>query len=77
MNKTESTIHRIRFYCSPEVMEKLTAYDGTLIESKVKRVLTGHENQKNILCQFTTMNCGKVTAQQRLITYLINSLTNE
>jgi hypothetical protein len=55
-------------------MEKLVNYDGSLIESKVKRVLTGSDDQVNITCQFSTANCGKVVAQQRLINFLINAL---
>lgn len=49
-NKYEN--HRIRFYCDHETMEKLVNYDGSLIESKVKRVLTGSDEQVNITCQF-------------------------
>jgi len=68
------TNHRIRFYCDHETMEKLVNFDGSLIESKVKRVLTGDENQVNCTVQFSTSNCGKVVAQQRLINFLINAL---
>jgi len=68
------TNHRIRFYCDIQTMEKLVNYDGSLIESKVKRVLTGDENQVNCTVQFSTSNCGKVVAQQRLINFLINAL---
>ena len=73
-NNSDYQMHKIRFYAPVDVMEKLVAYDGTLIESSVKRVLTGSETQTNCLCQFTTLNCGKVTAQQRLINYLIQAL---
>jgi hypothetical protein len=68
------TNHRIRFYCDRETMEKLVSYDGSLIESKVKRVLTGNDDQANCTVQFSTSNCGKVVAQQRLINFLINAL---
>jgi hypothetical protein len=71
-NKYEN--HRIRFYCDQETMEKLVNYDGSLIESKVQRVLTGSDDQVNITCQFSTAHCGKVVAQQRLINFLINAL---
>jgi len=75
METTEKyTNHRWRFYCDHETMEKLINYDGTLIESKVKRVLTGKEDQKNCTVQFSTANCGRTVAVQRLINYLINAL---
>jgi K+-sensing histidine kinase KdpD len=74
MENTKYENHRIRFYCDQETMEKLVNYDGSLIESKVKRVLTGSDDQVNITCQFSTAHCGKVVAQQRLINFLINAL---
>jgi hypothetical protein len=71
MNK-ETNLHRYRFHCgNPEKKTKLLNPDPEfmmLIESSIKEL-----EEPNIL-QFTTSNCGKTVAQQRLIKYLINTL---
>ena len=71
MNK-ETNLHRYRFHCgTPEKKTKLLNPDTEfmmLIESSIKEL-----EEANIL-QFTTSNCGKTVAQQRLIKYLINTL---
>lgn len=69
--KDEQTMHRYRFHVPPAKLEKLLYPDPELmqlIESSVKKL--GEVN----MIQFTTLNCGKTTAQQRLIKYLINTL---
>jgi hypothetical protein len=73
--------HNYRFLCKKEVAEKLMAYDGSLLEAKVKQVATDLEqdeqpDSKNIFLQFSTQNCGQRVAQQRLIKFLIEALTN-
>jgi hypothetical protein len=73
--------HNYRFLCKKEVAEKLMAYDGSLLEAKVKQVATDLEQDeqpdtKNIFLQFSTQNCGQRVAQQRLIKFLIEALTN-
>jgi hypothetical protein len=73
--------HNYRFICRREVAEKLIAYDGSLLEAKVKQVATDLEQDEqpttaNIAVQFTTQNCGQRVAQQRLIKFLIEALTN-
>ena len=63
--------HRFRFHAPNEVLDKLLTPDTEfmlLIESSVKKL--GDLN----MIQFTTSNCGKTIAQQRLIKYLINTL---
>jgi len=70
----KSTTHKIRFYAPATAVFKIVNCDGSLLESNFKRVDTGNEKQSNALIQFTTHNCGKVTAQQRLITLLIDCL---
>ena len=71
--------HNYRFLCRKEVAEKLLAYDGSLLESKVKQVATDLEqdeqpDSKTVFLQFTTQNCGQRVAQQRLIKYMLESL---
>lgn len=64
-------LHRFRFHAPADKQEKLLAPDPELmqlIESSVKPL--GDLN----MIQFTTQNCGKTIAQQRLIKYLINTL---
>ena len=64
-------LHRYRFHAPAEKMEKLLNPDAELmqlIESSVK-----HLGELNMI-QFTTQNCGKTIAQQRLIKYLIYTL---
>jgi hypothetical protein len=73
--------HNYRFICRREVADKLLAYDGSLLEAKVKQVATDLEQDeqpdtKNIFLQFSTQNCGQRVAQQRLIKFLIEALTN-
>jgi hypothetical protein len=73
--------HNYRFICRREVADKLLAYDGSLLEAKVKQVATDLEqdeqtDNKNIFLQFSTQNCGQRVAQQRLIKFLIEALTN-
>jgi hypothetical protein len=73
--------HNYRFLCKKEVAEKLMAYDGSLLEAKVKQVATDLEqdeqpDSKNIFLQFSTQNCGQRVAQQRLIKFFIEALTN-
>lgn len=73
--------HNYRFICRREVAEKLIAYDGSLLEAKVKQVATDLEQDEqpttaNIAVQFSTQNCGQRVAQQRLIKFLIEALTN-
>lgn len=73
--------HNYRFMCRREVAEKLLSYDGSLLEAKVKQVATDLEQDEqpttaNVLLQFTTQNCGQRVAQQRLIRFLIEALTN-
>lgn len=73
--------HNYRFICRREVAEKLIAYDGSLLEAKIKQVATDLEQDEqpttaNIAVQFTTQNCGQRVAQQRLIKFLIEALTN-
>lgn len=73
--------HNYRFICRREVAEKLIAYDGSLLEAKVKQVATDLDQDEqpttaNIAVQFTTQNCGQRVAQQRLIKFLIEALTN-
>lgn len=67
----EQSLHRYRFHVPAEKMERLLNPNAELmqlIESSVKKL--GDLN----MIQFTTLNCGKTTAQQRLIKYLINTL---
>lgn len=64
-------LHRFRFHAPVDKQAKLLAPDPELmqlIESSVKPL--GDLN----MIQFTTQNCGKTIAQQRLIKYLINTL---
>jgi hypothetical protein len=64
-------LHRFRFHAPVDKQEKLLSPDPELmqlIESSVKPL--GDLN----MIQFTTSNCGKTIAQQRLIKYLINTL---
>lgn len=73
--------YNYRFMCRREVAEKLLSYDGSLLEAKVKQVATDLEqdeqpNSANLFLQFTTQNCGQRVAQQRLIKFLIEALTN-
>lgn len=73
--------HNYRFICRKEVAEKLLSYDGSLLEAKVKQVATDLEQDEqpsnaNLFLQFTTQNCGQRVAQQRLIKFLIEALTN-
>ena len=63
--------HRFRFHAPADALEKLCNPDEDfmkLIESSVKPL--GDLN----MIQFTTGNCGKTIAQQRLIKYLIYTL---
>jgi len=63
--------HRFRFHAPEDVKDKLLNADPelmSLIESSVKPL--GDLN----MIQFTTNNCGKTIAQQRLIKYLIYTL---
>ena len=74
--------HNYRFLCRKEVADKLLAYDGSLLESKVKQVATDLEQDeqpqtKNLFLQFTTQNCGQRVAQQRLIKFMIEALAPE
>lgn len=67
----EQKNHRSRFFCPAEKTERLLNPDPELmrlIESSVKKL---DENQ----IEFNTQNCGKTVAQQRLIKYLINTLS--
>ncbi len=73
--------HNYRFFCKKEVAEKLLNYDGSLLEAKVKQVATSLEedeqqNPVSLFLQFSTQNCGQRVAQQRLIKFLIEALTN-
>jgi hypothetical protein len=73
--------HNYRFICRREVAEKLLNYDGSLLEAKVKQVATDLEQDEQptsatIFLQFSTQNCGQRVAQQRLIKFLIEALTN-
>jgi hypothetical protein len=73
--------HNYRFICRREVAEKLLNYDGSLLEAKVKQVATDLEQDEQptsatMLLQFSTQNCGQRVAQQRLIKFLIEALTN-
>lgn len=71
-NMKEQLTHRYRFHVgNEEKKERLLNPDAEfmqLIESSVKEL-----EEKNIL-QFTTHNCGKNVAQQRLIKFIINTL---
>jgi hypothetical protein len=70
-NDKQVGLHRYRFHVPESKKEKLLKPDPefmSLIESSVKEM-----EEKNIL-QFTTSNCGKNVAQQRLIKYLIQTL---
>jgi hypothetical protein len=64
-------LHRFRFHVPAEKQETLLSPSAELmqlIESSVKIL-----PDLNMI-QFTTSNCGKTTAQQRLIKYLIYTL---
>lgn len=76
IESNESKTHRVRFYAPVSAAEKILAFDCSLYESEMKRVFTGDENQKNVTIQFSTYNCGRVTANQRLIKILISSLND-
>lgn len=69
-----------RFRVPVQIGAELCKYDGSIFESQFKRVQTDlatDETPSNVYIQFSTQNCGKTIAIQRLVACLIESLTNK
>jgi hypothetical protein len=66
-----------RFRVPAKVWTKLETTDVSIFESKFKRVATSladDEQPSYVYVQFSTQNCGKTIAIQRLVACLIESL---
>jgi hypothetical protein len=79
MENTE-TPQRInwRFRVPAKVWTKLEAADLSIFESKFKRVATSLDDEEQpayVYVQFSTQNCGKTIAIQRLVACLIENLS--
>jgi hypothetical protein len=67
-----------RFRVPVKVWTKLEGADLSIFESKFKRVATsleGDEQPAYVYVQFSTQNCGKTIAIQRLVACLIESMS--
>ena len=67
-----------RFRVPVKVWTKLEGADLSIFESKFKRVATsleGDEQPAYVYVQFSTQNCGKTIAIQRLVACLIETLS--
>ena len=66
-----------RFRVPAEIWTKLEAADLSIFESRFKRVATSladDEQPSYVYVQFSTQNCGRTTAIQRLVACLIESI---
>ena len=67
-----------RFRVPVKVWTKLEAADLSIFESKFKRVATSLEDDEQaayVYVQFSTQNCGRTIAIQRLAACLIETLS--
>lgn len=67
-----------RFRVPAKVWTKLESADLSIFESKFKRVATSlndEEQPSYVYVQFSTQNCGRTIALQRLVACLIESLS--
>lgn len=67
-----------RFRVPAHLWPKLESQDLTIFESKFKRVATSlsdDEQPSYIYVQFSTQNCGRTIAMQRLVACLIEALS--
>ena len=67
-----------RFRVPVKVWAKLEAADLSIFESKFKRLATSLEDEEQpspVYVQFSTQNCGKTIAIQRLAACLIETLS--
>ena len=77
---TQESPQRInwRFRVPVKVWAKLQSADLSIFESKFKRVATSLDDEEQpsyVYVQFSTQNCGKTIAIQRLVAYLIENLS--
>jgi len=67
-----------RFRVPAKVWTKLESADLSIFESKFKRVATSLNDEEQpayVYVQFSTQNCGRTIALQRLVACLIESLS--
>jgi hypothetical protein len=67
-----------RFRVPVKVWAKLQSADLSIFESKFKRVATSLDDEEQpsyVYVQFSTQNCGKTIAIQRLVACLIENLS--
>lgn len=67
-----------RFRVPAHLWPKLESQDLTIFESKFKRVATSlndDEQPSYVYVQFSTQNCGRTIAMQRLVACLIEALS--
>jgi hypothetical protein len=77
---TQESPQRInwRFRVPVKVWAKLQSADLSIFESKFKRVATSLDDEEQpsyVYVQFSTQNCGKTIAIQRLVACLIENLS--